>query len=395
MTKVLFVTYDFPYPANTGGKNRAYNLIKKISSDNEVYLYSFVRKDFNPEHINYLHEIGVKEIKIFKRRELKKFSNIALTLLHNSSIFKTLYYEKKCKEEILDFVYKNNIEIVHFESSYTGYYIGSELKRHGAKQILGTENLEHALYLDYAKNIGKKLLRPFFYQQSQRLKSEEISMIKKSDLCIAVTKSEAEFISKYSKKECVIVPNGIDTDEFSYKFSDKIKKNLLFVGNFSYFPNVDAMNFFYNNVFEKIPDRSITLTIIGKKGNEVLKFDDERVIFKEFVENILDEYRNADMLVFPVRIGGGTNFKVLEAMALGVPIVAIPQRLEGLEAVSDRDFLQAQSAEEFVAQIQRLYEDETLRKKITINARNLVDKTYSWDTIADTLKSAWRKTLKD
>lgn len=395
MAKVLFVTYDFPYPANTGGKNRAFNLIKKVAKKNDIYLYSFVRKDFNPEHMNYLHEIGVKEIKIFKRRELKKFSNIALTIVRNSSIFKTLYYEKKCKKEILHFVDENNIEIVHFESSYTGYYIGRELRRRGVKQVLGTENLEHTLYLDYSRNIGNKLLRPFFYQQSQRLKAEEISMIRKSDLCLAVTKNEAEFISKYSKKECVIIPNGIDNNEFSYQFSEKLKKNLLFVGNFSYFPNVDAMSFFYNEVFKNLEDKEITLTIVGKMGKEVLKFEDEKIIYKEFVENILDEYRNADILVFPVRIGGGTNFKVLEAMSLGVPIVAIPQRLEGFDAIASRDFLKAQDSVEFINQIQNLYADPKLRKEITINARRLVDKTYSWDTITSTLENAWNKTLKD
>ena len=220
MKRVLFVTYDFPYPANTGGKNRAFNLIKQGCKTHEVYLYSFVRKDFNPEHINYVQELGVKEIKVYKRRDLKKLSNIPITIFKNSSIFKTLYYEKKSKKEILDFVHDNKIDLVHFESSYTGYFIGKELRRRGVKQILGTENLEHQLYLDYAKNIGKKILRPFFYQQSLRLKSEEIHMIKDADVCTAVTRNEAEFISQYSRKECILLPNGIDAKEFSFKLPE-------------------------------------------------------------------------------------------------------------------------------------------------------------------------------
>ena len=394
MTRVLFLTYDFPYPTNTGGKNRAFNLLRYTAKKMDVYLYSFVRTDFNPEHLEILRNEGVKDIKVFKRREAKKVSNIPLTLLHNSSIFKTLYFDKKAKEEILDFVKEYDINLVHFESAYTGFYLCSELKKRGVTQVLGTENIEHLLYRDYASTIRKPFLKPIFHQQASRLKKEELSMFKRADACVAVTRQEATYISSYSKKLCGVVPNGIHLSDFKFSFNEKKQHNLLFVGNFTYFPNVDAMNFFYKEVFQKLKNPP-ALTIVGKKGQDVLGYTNEKVIFKEFVEDITAEYRTADALVFPVRIGGGTNFKVLEAMSLGTPIIALPQRLAGFNAVENKDFLKASTGEEFIEQIEAMYEDKINLKSIALSARKLVDQSYSWDNIGEELVRTWKKTIHE
>jgi glycosyltransferase involved in cell wall biosynthesis len=186
----------------------------------------------------------------------------------------------------------------------------------------------------------------------------------------------------------LVVANGIEPSTYSYKYDRSIKKNILFVGNFSYFPNVEAIEFFYKEAFPKLRD-DITLTIIGKKCTEKFNFEDKRIIMKDFVEDIISEYRNADILVFPIRIGGGTNFKVLEAMSLGVPIIAQPERLSGLRAKADEHFLSAISGQEYADQINVLYADGKLREKIAVNARMLIDKYYSWEKIGHSLLNVW------
>jgi len=388
---VLFLTYDFPYPTNTGGKNRAFHLLKYAVKKADITLLSFVREDFNPEHIQVIKDMGISDVRVYKRKRLKDPVNIPVTLLNQSSIFKTLYFEKRILEDVLSIIKEKKIDIVHFESSYTGYYIGEALKKTGAKSVLGTENIEHTIYLDYARKSKNPVKRPLLEYQARRLQKEEHSMMRQADIATAITPSEAQYIEGVSGKKCVVVGNGVD-GALSYKFDKKTKGNLLFVGNFSYFPNVDAMHFFYKEVFPLLP-QNVTLTIVGKKGKEVLGFSDKRVIFKDFVDDIVEEYRTSDMLVFPVRIGGGTNFKVLEAMALGVPIVANPERLSGLNAVAGVHFLEASDASSYVSQINELYEDSKLREKLTQSARNLVEDNYTWEKISLSLIKAWREVL--
>lgn len=391
MMKVLFVTYDFPFPITSGGKNRAYNLIKHTAKKADIFLYSFVREDFHPDFIEEIKSIGVKQVFVHKRKKLSTLTNIPQTILRNCSIFKTLYYDKKVALELKKIVQDNNIDIIHFESSYTAFYINSLLSRMKIKTVLGMENIEFKLYQDYAKS-QKLYIRPFISYQANRLKKEELEMVKKADSRITVTKEESNILFGLTGKKSSIIANGIDPGMFSYKFNKKIQNNILFVGNFSYFPNIDAVNFLYDNIFEKL-DKNITLTIIGKKVKEKLKFFDKRIIMKEFVEDIVSEYRKADILIFPVRIGGGTNFKVLEAMTLGIPIVAYPDRLEGLRAVNGEHFLEARSGDEYIEQITKLYGDKKLRETLSRNARLLIEKYYTWNNIGKELLDVWKNVL--
>lgn len=389
MLKVLFFTYDFPYPTNTGGKNRAYYLLKHSGKDVEMSLFSFVRNDFSPDYTQKIKEIGVKKVKVFNRKKLKKLSTIIKNGITYSSIFKTLYYENSVEKELLKFVSENKIDIVHFESSYTGYYIGDKLRKLGVKQVLGMENIEHQLYFDYARNKARILSKLPIYYQAKLFKREEFNMMKKADAIVTVTKNEANFVEKNSKNRTIVIENGVEIDDFKLQKKGKSKGNLLFVGNFTYFPNVDAMQFFYSKVFKKIKG-SVKLTIIGKEGEKRLNIDDKRVVFKKFVEDIRDEYKDADILVSPIRIGGGTNFKVLEAMALGTPIVAYSERLSEIGAVPGKHFLEAKNADEFIEQIKLLNEDSELRMSISYSARLLIEEKYSWIKIGKKLNSFWR-----
>ena len=389
--KVLFVTYDFPFPITSGGKNRAFNLIKHCAKDADIYLFSFVRDDFHSDFLDELNKIGVRKTNVHKRKKLSNLLNFPETILKNSSIFKTLYFENEVVLKLKEIINEEEIDLVHFESSYTGFYINSDISRMHVKKVLGTENIEFMLYEEYAasQNIIK---RPLISYQAGQLKKEELLMVRNADAVTAVTQKETEILEALTGKKCSIVSNGIDPDEFPYKFEERLKNNILFVGNFTYFPNVEAVNFFYENVFEKL-DSKITLTIVGKKAEQTFRFNNHRIIIKDFVEDIISEYRNADMLVFPIKVGGGTNFKVLEAMSLGVPIVAYPERLAGLNAVSEEHFLEALRGEEFVNQIERLYKDLPLREKITKKSRILIEENYAWDNIAKDLIKVWRNVL--
>ena len=386
--RVLFVTYDFPYPTNSGGKNRAYHLIKHTAKKADIFLYSFVRADYNPDHNEELFKIGVKEIKVFKRKKLSAISNIPKTLLTNSSIFKTLYYEKEVLLDIINIIKTQKIDLVHFESSYTGYYIGKQLKKLGVKQVLGTENIEFKLYFDYARKFKTHIVRPALSYQAGRLKKEELEMVKNADVVTTITDEEGEFLKALTGVSCESIANGIEPSTFSYKFDMRIRKNILFVGNFTYFPNVDAIEFFVNEVFPKVRD-DITLTIIGKKCESKFKFDNKRIIMKDFVDDIIGEYRNADMLIFPIRIGGGTNFKVLEAMSLGLPIVAQPERLAGLHAQEGEHFLGAREASEYIEKINILYSDGKLRERLAVKERSFIKKNNFWGKIRGWAFKCW------
>lgn len=385
MKKVLFVTYDFPYPTNTGGKTRAYNMLKYSGQNIKKYLFSFVRDDYKLFYQEEMKKIGAEVVGTVKRRKLTDIRNI-FGFLKNQSIFKSLYYSKNTLNQITSLIWDLKIDVVQFESYYTAFFINEEFKKAGVKQIFGTENIEYEIYQDYAKKAFLPL-RSLYDFQAEKIKKEEEELFKKADICLAVSASDAQKIKKYN--ECEVVRNGVDLEEFQFASpKGKSGKRLLFVGNFSYFPNVDAINYFYDEIFHNLSS-DITLTIVGKKASRLKLVNDSRIVVKEYVEKIQDEYKKADIMISPLRLGGGTNFKILEAMACGLPVVSLPERVEGLDVANNVNILIAKNAKEFKEEIERLLGDSKLREKIAKNARSLIEAEYSWRVIGNNLNTIW------
>lgn len=388
MKKILFVSYDFPYPTNTGGKNRAYNLIKHAGKDLEMHLASFVRDDFKKEYEKEIKKIGVKTIQLFKRRKVNDIRNIEY-LFSRNSIFWFLYYNKEVEYTILSIVKSLKVDIVHFESYYTAFYIGRKIRDLGTKQIFGTENIEHFLYKDYARN-SNWLKRFFLSRQIKKIENEEKEFMRISDINIAVTSDEAKFIKDVSSKKCEIIPNGVDLKNFDYNLpSQESSDTLLFIGNFSYFPNIDAINYFYYEVFRKL-NKNIRLLVIGKNADKLEISKDKRIETISYVLDIKEAYSKGDIMVSPVRIGGGTNFKILEAMAYGIPIIAHPARVRSFGVKDGHEMLLAETPLAYEQKIDLLLKDFSLRKRLSKNARKLVEKDYSWEKIGDKLNFIWR-----
>lgn len=385
MKKVLVVTYDFPYPTSSGGKSRIYNLMKfSKNKEIEYFLYSFIRQNYKSEYKKEIEKIGISKIYTHLRKAVKSVDVVFKTSTGKFSIFKNLYHEKEIAREIESIIKNEQIDTVLFESFYTSFYISEKLHKLGVMQIFGTENIEHELYYDFA-NKKPGLLKKIFMKQVERIRAEEEQAYSAADVILAVTLDEAEYIKKKTKSVVHIIPNGVDTKTLTYKEKKDTSKNLLFVGNFSYFPNVDAMKFFYHEVFLQLPD--FTLTVVGK-NQDVLPFlkTDTRVKNIEYIEDLKDAYYNADVFVFPVRHGGGTNFKILEAASCGTPIIALPERVAGLGFVENKEYIAAKTPQDFILGINNLLVDKPLRNKLSKSARLIVEEQYDWTEIGKKLR---------
>lgn len=388
--KVLFVTYDFPYPTNSGGKTRAFNLIKHKSKDIELFLFSFVRKGFDKKTMAKLKAIGVVDIKIIPRQEKKSLRNLAYIVGAKHSIFYGLYYNDIIAKLLLSYCKEKNIDVVHFESYYTAFYLSDSLHALGIRQIFGTENIEAKVYEDYIRHRIPSFLQPLYHMQNKKIRIEEEHMFRSADISLAVTESEKRYVQRFTNKPVFVIPNGVDLSLFHYKLKEpQEKKILLFVGNFTYHPNIDAVNYFYHSVLHRLPSEYV-FHVVGKNAETLSFVKDAKVSVHDYVVDILATYAHADVLVSPIRTGGGTNFKILEAMAVGLPIVAFPNRIEAMGAKGGTHVLTATTASEFADKIERLIKDTSLRARLTRNARKLVEEKYSWNAIGKEMNKIWR-----
>lgn len=405
--KVLFFTYDFPYPTTSGGKNRAYNLLKYSGKDIEYILFSFYRDIPERESIEEVEKLNISTIRLFKRdfagissiltAEKKNIQDIAsLIKIANplEPITKKLYYKKSIAHEVLQTVEKEKIDIVHFESLYTAYYLHPRLKSLGVKQFFGTENIEYKQYQDFAQNKTSAVFSPLYRFEAKKIEHDEKRLLMMADQVIAVSESDAQEIKKISDKKATIIKNGVDLEYFTYKKSTvKKEKSLLFVGNFSYFPNIDAITHFYEDIWEKIKTENVSLTIIGKNSSRLPFVHDTHITTHEFVEDIRTAYHDASIFIFPMRIGGGTNFKLIEAMASGLPVVAYVDKAQQIGGKDGEDFLIAPDPATFAQHIDFLFQNAIQSERIAKSARKFIEENYSWEKIGKAMNTVWKENL--
>lgn len=179
-----------------------------------------------------------------------------------------------------------------------------------------------------------------------------------------------------------VIPNGVDLARLQPNIVPKQANKLIFNGALTYSVNYDAMRYFLVEIFPRIralwPDVSLTITG-STEGVDLGALPlDESVHLSGYVSDIRPLVASATACVAPLRQGGGTRLKILEAMALGTPVISTAKGMEGLDAVDGQHYLLGRDAEAFADQTVRLLKDGGLRGQIAANARGLVETKYDW-----------------
>jgi polysaccharide biosynthesis protein PslH len=223
----------------------------------------------------------------------------------------------------------------------------------------------------------------------EKLEAESLTKFKTVYVC---SDADRKILSqKYQLRNVEIASNSVLLPDRQEKAAESEPFTFLFLGNLNYYPNQDAVRFFISEILPKIKQRakkSFRLQIVGsgqRKTFESLMSEPE-VQFIGYVPEVESWYRKADAFVAPLRAGGGTRIKILEAFSYGLPVVSTGAGITGIEAEAGRDFLLADSAEEFASSCLRLLDDRKLREELGNEAYNLVASRYCSHVFAQTLR---------
>ncbi|MDP3982942.1 MAG: glycosyltransferase family 4 protein [bacterium] len=390
--KILFVTYDLPYPLDAGGKVRAYNLIKELAKENEVTLFSYYRDNSQLSYVDELRKYCAN-VHLFKRVAVFSLKHIVNTILHpNLTAHISHYYHSGLSQE-LDKELKTGIyDLLHLESFYTSHLLGD----YNVTQVLGTENIEWKIYQGHFEM--KSFTSRFPLQlEAFRTRMFEQSSWKKADALLAVCLSDKATISEHTTKSVYEIPNGVDIDYFCYESPtiDINKLKLLYVGDYAYIQNSDAISWLLKDIYPAIRAKypNSTLTIVGKNIPENLE-KSYGVTIRRDVEDIREVYSDADMLLAPLRISSGTQFKILEAMATGVIVLTTPTGIQGLNAKPGKELVVFKDKRDVALAIENILKSQNTAEEMSKRARELVEKEYSWNMIGSKLRSIYKNLVK-
>jgi glycosyltransferase involved in cell wall biosynthesis len=376
--KILFLSSWFPHPPNNGAKLRIYNLLRGLAQQNQVTLLSFTDQPHANQHATELrdlcHEIQVMALRTFQPQSWQ--AKMAFFSTKPRSVVGTFSPEmKQCIEQTLakqsyDLVIASQWNVAgygHYFQGLPALFEEVELGLYHQQFVQASslrERIRCGLTWTKHRNYIARLLRYFrVYTVASEQEKRLLTQIAPGDKAIHV------------------IPNCVRVADY-HRCQSPQPNTLVFTGSFRYHANYDAMLWFLQEVYPRIQARvpAVRLVITGDHANLPVP-PAENVTLAGMVDDIRPLVAQAWISLAPIRIGGGTRLKILEAMALGTTVVTTSKGAEGLDLLHDVHALIADSAEAFADAVIRLLEGPILRKRLADSARQLVHEKFDWDAV--------------
>ncbi len=386
---ILFITTKCPLPANDGHSLRSFNLLKQVATVHKVHLLSFVKYQHEYEAIGELEKICCS-VKLFEVPENNSktnlFKTLILSLLTRHPFVALKYDTLPMRMTIRRKLANTSIDLVHFDMLPLAVYLN---EIHKETTILNEHNIESLLLKRRVGAETRKINRWFFRRQQKMLERFERTACRGVNYIISCSEKDRNVLKTFAPDTpAETIPNGVDTNYFTPdKSIDEEHGNMVFVGGLNWFPNQDGLQWFDKNVFPNILHKypEAHLHIIGQQGNSIEWRHKKAITCHGFVEDIRPYMTRASVFIVPLRIGGGTRLKILNAMSMEKAVVSTSIGAEGLGLVPGENADIVDLSRDFATAITALFEDYERRREIAHNARNFVKEHYRWNNIGQRL----------
>lgn len=389
--KLLIISMSFPYPPKSGGKSRQYNLIKYLSKNHEIYLVSLIYKDelvYIPEMLNYCKKISVCPVENNYASKFFRLVRMFISLFTSTPIGVAAKENRKMYKEIREYL-SYNPDIVQVEWVQMAHYLPfGQLDR---TPLVLVEHDVSYVPLKRLCETHRGIMKFILTREWKKMQSYECFICAKFNKIIVMSEIDKKRLSLLNSNfDIVVIPNGADVVNIRPNFHRDETNSLLFIGWMRHQPNKDAVLFFLKEIFPCIvkENPNVSVFIVGQHNDNdiydyVYKNHMDNIILTGYVEDITTYLYNCTIYICPLRIGGGTRLKILEAMAAGIPVISTSIGSEGLNVEHDEHIVIADSPEDFKnATLELLYNKE-LRERIARSARCFVEENYGWDAISD------------
>ncbi len=390
MARILALTSRLPYPPREGHQLRSWHMLRALAAQHEVTLLSFVRDDDTPDAAGPLRE-AVARLETFPVPSVP-FAALGFALLRGTLGRNPFVVEKYASADMRARIAEllPQVDIVHVDMLPLAALVGATR----IPIVLNAHNVEHELLQRRIDIETRPLHRAFLRTQVARLKKFEAAVCRRASRILACSETDALQLSSLAPHTpTTVVPNGVDTDAIRPSGeAPKHSERVIFVGQMSWFPNRDGVEWFLAEILPRIlrtkPDAKFVL--VGKNaGLHVPAALSGNVELLGFVEDLVPVMREAAVYVVPLRAGSGTRLKVLEAMAFGKAIVTTHVGSEGIALRDGDSALYADDADGFAAAVVRVIEDRDLARRLGESARASAVAHYDWKAITARMLSAY------
>lgn len=376
--KILYVCHRFPFPPKRGGKIRPFNMIRHLSQNHEVTVCSLARSEAEAEE-------GRGIAPHCARFEMAVVSNPVQTLRMVARLPTPVpssmgyFYSPELAAKVDDLLAKERFDLIFVHCSSVAQYVE---KVRGIPKILDFGDMDSQKWLEYV-NYKAFPLNMGYWLEGTKLVREEKRLARQFDLCTATTRAEWETLESYrTGVSSDWFPNGVDAGFFKPDGEGYDPETISFIGRMDYYPNQEAMFRFCDEVWPLLRSKrpAMKLLIVGADPIPAVQKLGERpgITVTGSVPDVRPFILRSAAMVAPLNIARGTQNKILEAMAMGVPVVSSRIAAGGVDAVSGEHFLVADTAEEYAQAISSIVDNPAERARLAQSGRDRMLSHHAW-----------------
>ena len=378
--RILFICHRFPFPPKRGGKIRPFNIIQHLAREHEVHVASLVRSQAEADEGRGLgaHCASHTHARVFDWLQTLRMVARIPTPAPSSFGF---FYSGALAAGIRRLLAAQRFDLIFVHCSSVARYVAGV---QGVAKILDFGDMDSQKWLEYARykplplNLGYRL-------EGLKLEAEERRLAGMFDCCTATTRGEWETLKQLAAHcESDWFPNGVDSRFFTPATEGYDPDSLSFVGRMDYYPNQEGMLEFCQSTWPLILQRrpAMKLTIVGAEPPPAIRALGQipGVTVTGTVPDVRPYVNRSALMVAPLNIARGTQNKLLEAMASGVPVLTSPVAAAGVDAVAGEHMLVARSPQEYCDAVLRVAGDPAERARLALAGRARMLSHHGWDT---------------
>jgi glycosyltransferase involved in cell wall biosynthesis len=386
---ILMVFHAPPYPPDLGPSRRHYH-----------ELTALLERGHRVSVLSYGDEVDERQ---FRDRFGEQCAHVRFVPLHPSAIGKALtrcwcmararsdfarFNTRRFQRALDAMIASADYDLISFSTTM----LGSLRLPAGIPLVGDTHNVEFDNLRRAFRETRHPILREYFRVQAALTRREEVAFARRFDLVCATSERDRDvLLAAVPEARVEVIPNGIDLEAHRRRHVVRERGTILFTGLMSYYPNAHGIRRFLLEVFPRIVARMphARVLVVGADPPAALRrLAGGPVTITGYVPDVRPFFERAGVYVIPLRIGGGTRVKALQAMAMGVPIVSTPLGCEGLNVADEKEVLFADAPAEFADAVVRVLQQDDVRDGLVQRAAERV-REYEWSRVGDRLNDVF------
>lgn len=402
MDEILFLAHRIPYPPDKGDKIRSWHILRHLAANYRVHLGCLLDDPADRAHLPFLaDQVASLHVETLSPRRQKVMSLAGL--LTGAPLTFGYFRKAGLGRWVRQVLAERPIRFVYVFSSGVAPYALE--RRDGPPVVVDFVDVDSEKWRQYAAEASPPQSW-LFAREARLLERAERRIAGRAAFSTLVSEPEAALFRRKTglgPGSVGAVSNGVDLAQFDAERNwpspfPEGERSLVFTGAMDYRANVEAVTWFSRDILPLVRARhpDAVFSIVGTRPAPAVRQLGElpgvRVTGR--VESVCPWLAHAEAVVAPLRVARGIQNKVLEAMAMGRPVVTTPEAREGIEAVEDRDLLTALDPAAFARQVSRCLDEPALGRRLGEAGRSLVRERYSWQAREQELDRILERVLK-